>query len=97
MFISSCAEIEQKKKCKMPVILLVTQNLHAWTVGESLMLQLIKFMFKLLAQNKIKQNEIKQNSRDTIKRPTRLKKLCNKKWAVGPQRIFGDTQICSVE
>jgi hypothetical protein len=68
MYISSCTEIEQKKKYRMPIILLVTQNLHAWTVRESLMLQLTKFVFKFFAQNKIK-----QNSRDTIKRSTRLR------------------------
>ena len=73
IYISSCTEIEHKKKYKMPIILFVTQNLQAWTARESLMLQLIKFMFKFLAQNEIKQNELKQNSRDTIKRPTRLK------------------------
>ena len=73
MYISSCAEIEHKEMYKMPIILLVTQNLHAWTARESLILQLIKFMFKFLAQNKTKQNEIKQNSRDTIKRTIRLK------------------------
>jgi hypothetical protein len=57
----------------MPIILLVTQSLHAWRVRESLMLQLIKFMFKFLSQNKMKQNEIKPNNRDTNERPTRLK------------------------
>ena len=51
----------------------MTQKLHAWTVHQSFMLQLIKFVFRFLAQNKIKQYKIKQNNRDTIKRTTRLK------------------------
>jgi hypothetical protein len=36
MYISSCTEIEQKKKYRMPIILLVTQILRAWTVRQSL-------------------------------------------------------------
>jgi len=67
-YISSCTGIEHKKMYKMPIILLVTQNSHAWTSRESLMLQLVKLLFKFLAQNKIK-----QNSKDTITRTTRLK------------------------
>jgi hypothetical protein len=51
MYISSCTEVEQKKY-KMPVILLVTENLQAWTVRESA----DKIRVKFLTQNEIKKN-----------------------------------------